>query len=74
VDFHALDGMPTHLFFVLGLRYQELHLPWLTKLAQMLATPESTADLLAAPSPERMYEVLVVAERRLREARPAASA
>jgi len=74
VDFHALDGMPTHLFFVLGLRYQALHLPWLTKLARMLASPEAVADLLAAPSPERMYQVLVAAERRLSEARPAASA
>lgn len=74
LDFDALDGAPTHLFFVLGLRYQELHLPWLTKLAQMLAAPEARAELLVAPSAESMYDVLVTAERKLREARPAASA
>ncbi|HET7039836.1 MAG TPA: PTS sugar transporter subunit IIA [Gemmatimonadales bacterium] len=66
VDFEAIDGAPTRLFFVLGLRYQELHLPWLTKLAQMMARPEAAADLLAADSAERMFEVLVAAERRLR--------
>src|SRR5512142_866857 len=27
VDFDALDGEPTHLFFVLGLKFGELHLP-----------------------------------------------
>lgn len=75
VDFDALDGLPTHLFFVLGLRYQELHLPWLTKLAQMLAGGDAREELLAAPDAARMYEALVAAERKLREAaRPAASA
>ena len=75
LDFAALDSLPTHLFFVLGLRYQELHLPWLTKLAQMLAGGDAKEELLAAPDAERMYEVLVAAERKLREsARPAPSA
>jgi excisionase family DNA binding protein len=75
LDFDALDGLPTHLFFTLGLRYQELHLPWLTKLAQMLADGNAKDELLAAPNADRMYDVLVAAERRLREsARPAASA
>ncbi len=75
LDFDALDGLPTHLFFVLGLRHQELHLPWLTKLVQMLAGGGAKEDLLAAPDAERMYEVLVAAERKLRESlRPAASA
>ena len=75
LDCDALDGLPTHLLFVLGLRYQELHLPWLTKLAQMLAGGDAKEALLAAPDAERMYEVLVAAERKLREsAHPAASA
>ncbi len=71
LDFDALDGAPTHLFFVLGLRYQELHLPWLTKLAHMLAGPDAREELLAAPSAQGMYDVLAAAERKLREARPA---
>jgi excisionase family DNA binding protein len=74
VEFDALDGLPTHLFFVLGLRFQELHLPWLTKLAQMLAEGAVREDLLAAPDARGMYEALMAAERKLREARPAASA
>jgi excisionase family DNA binding protein len=74
LDFDALDGLPTYLFFVLGLRHQELHLPWLTKLAQMLADGNAKGELLAAPDAQRMYEVLVAAERKLREpASPPAS-
>ena len=42
VDFDSLDGEPTHLFFVLGLKFQELELPWLSKLSQMCARARST--------------------------------
>jgi excisionase family DNA binding protein len=48
VDFDALDGKPTHLFFVLGLKYEALHLPWLAKLVQMLAQSEVLPSLLDA--------------------------
>ena len=51
VEFDALDGKPTHLFFVLGLKYEELHLPWLFKLSQMLAREHAVEDLLKAPTP-----------------------
>ncbi len=62
VDFDALDGEVTHLFFVLGLKYEELELPWLYKLSQMLSRPEAVRSLLAAPDPQRMYDVLAEAE------------
>ncbi len=65
VDFDALDGKPTHLFFVLGLKYSELHLPWLTKLAHMLSRREAVAALLSAPDAAAIYEALAEAERRL---------
>lgn len=65
VDFDALDGRPTHLFFVLGLRYDELQLPWLAKLVQMLAQPDVVASLLEAPDSVALYDVLVTAERKL---------
>jgi excisionase family DNA binding protein len=65
VDFGALDGGPTHLFFVLGLKYDELHLPWLTKLSQMLARRDAVAALLAAPDAAAIYDVLAEAEREL---------
>jgi excisionase family DNA binding protein len=65
VDFDSLDGQPTHLFFVLGLKYDALHLPWLTKLAQMFARPEALREILAAPDAAAVYRALVEAERRL---------
>lgn len=65
VDFDSLDGLPTHLFFVLGLRYEELHLPWLSKLMHMLAQPEMRPALLDAQGPEEIYDILLSAERTL---------
>ena len=65
VDFDALDGQLTHLFFVLGLRYDELHLPWLAKLVQMLAQPDVVMSLLEAPDAVTLHDVLVAAERKL---------
>ena len=65
IDFDALDGNPTHLFFVLGLRYEELHLPWLAKLVQLLAQPDVVQSLLGATNVDALYGVLVDAERTL---------
>ncbi|HTO86280.1 MAG TPA: PTS sugar transporter subunit IIA [Thermoanaerobaculia bacterium] len=63
VDFDALDGKPTHLFFVLGLKYDELHLPWLHKLSQMLASEQAVKVLLDAPDAPALYGALFEAER-----------
>jgi excisionase family DNA binding protein len=65
VEFDALDGKPTHLFFVLGLKYDELHLPWLYKLSQMLADPRAVRALLDAPDATALYDTLIQAERNL---------
>jgi len=65
VDFDALDGRPTHLFFVLGLKYDELHLPWLHKLSQMLASEQAVKVLLDAPDASALYDALFEAERSL---------
>jgi excisionase family DNA binding protein len=65
IDFDALDGRPTHLFFVLGLRYEELHLPWLHKLSRMLGRADEVEALVAAADPAAMYASLVELERRL---------
>jgi nitrogen PTS system EIIA component len=65
IDFDALDGKPTHLFFVLGLKYDELHLPWLAKLVQLLAQPDVVESLLQATDVDALYAVLVDAERKL---------
>ena len=65
VDFDGLDGRPTHLFFVLGLKFHELHLPWLAKLAQLFARPEATEALIAAPNAQAIFDSLFRAERTL---------
>lgn len=65
IDFDALDGRPTHLFFVLGLKFHELHLPWLAKLAQLFARLEATATLIAAPDAATIFGSLSQAERTL---------
>ncbi len=65
VDFDSLDGRPTFLFFALGLKFQELQLPWLAKLAQMFGRAETVEELIAAPSREAIFESLRQAERTL---------
>ncbi len=65
VDFDALDGRPTYLFFALGLKFHELQLPWLAKLAQMFGRPETVEQLLGAPNGEAIFESLRRAERTL---------
>lgn len=65
VDFDSLDGAPTHLFFVLGLKFQELELPWLSKLSQMCAQPEAITALMDAPTAPAIFAALSNAERDL---------
>jgi mannitol/fructose-specific phosphotransferase system IIA component (Ntr-type) len=65
LDFDALDGQPTHLFFVLGLKFQELQLPWLAKLWQMCARAEAIEALRQAPTAKAIFEVLAETERNL---------
>ncbi|MBI4954072.1 MAG: PTS sugar transporter subunit IIA [Myxococcales bacterium] len=65
IDFDALDGQPTHLFFVLGLKYDELHLPWLAKLVHMLLQPNAVGRLLDAPDAGAIHQELLEAERLL---------
>ena len=68
MDFDSLDGKPTHLLFVLGLKYEELEFPWLSKLVQMLAQPNAVRSLLAAPDVAAIHAALTDAERRLEPA------
>lgn len=65
IDFDALDGKPTHLLFVLGLKYDELYLPWLSKLSQMLAAPQAYQAVLSAGDPAAIFDVLAAGERDL---------
>ena len=65
VDFDALDGQPTHLFFVLGLKHEELHLPWLSKLVQMMAQANVVPSLLTASDATAIHDRLADAERKI---------
>jgi PTS system nitrogen regulatory IIA component len=59
IDFGAPDGKPTHLFFLLGLKYDKLHLPILGRLARILKHPEVVRTLRAAPTLTRMRDTLL---------------
>jgi len=67
VDFDALDGAPTHLFFVLGLKFHELYLPWLAKLPQMCAQRETLQLLMTATAADEIFRALSSAEQTLGE-------
>ena len=48
IDFGAADGQPVQLIIVMGLRHQELHLPWLARLSRMLKSDQARRDILSA--------------------------
>ncbi len=57
VDFAARDG-PVHIVVLMGLRYQELHLPWLKRLSEVLRDDLVRAALMRAPDAEGVCAVL----------------
>ena len=61
VAFGAPDGLPTHLFFALGLRYSELHLPWLMRLVAAFSRPERVAAAVAATDAEALFGLIAAA-------------
>jgi excisionase family DNA binding protein len=65
IDFDSLDGKPTHLLFVLGLKFEELYLPWLSKLSQMFAAPDAYQAVLRADGARSIFDVLAAGERSL---------
>jgi excisionase family DNA binding protein len=65
IDFGAADGKPTHLFFLLGLKYDKLHLPILGRLARALRRPEIVRTLRAAPSVARIRDTLLQEDTRI---------
>lgn len=59
IQFGAPDGNPTFLFFLLGLKYDRLHLPILGRLARALRNPATIARLRALSSPDQIRAVLL---------------
>jgi len=59
IPFGAPDGAPTFLFFLLGLKYDRLHLPILGRLARALRNPATIAKLRALSSPDQVRALLL---------------
>lgn len=59
ISFGAPDSLPTYLFFLLGLKYDRLHLPILGRLARALRNPATIAKLRALSSPDQVRALLL---------------
>ena len=59
IAFGASDGAPTYLFFLLGLKYDRLHLPILGRLARALRNSSTIAKLRSLQSPDQMRALLL---------------
>lgn len=58
LDAGAPDAKPVELLFVMGLRYQELHLPWLAQLSGALSKRAARTALIAAGNRLELYDRL----------------
>jgi excisionase family DNA binding protein len=67
IMFGAPDNNPTYLFFLLGLKYDRLHLPILGRLARALRNPATIAKLRALSSPDQVRAVLLKEDAQARE-------
>ena len=65
VVFGSPDMGPTHLFFLLALRNDALHLRWLSRLAWIVRNPGRLARLQEADSGEEIHAVLLEAAANL---------
>lgn len=69
IAFGAPDGNPTYLFFLLGLKYDRLHLPILGRLARALRNPATIARLRALSSPDQVRALLLKEDAEVRAGR-----
>ncbi len=67
IAFGAPDGNPTYLFFLLGLKYDRLHLPILGRLARALRNTATIAKLRSLQSPDQLRAVLLKEDASLRD-------
>ncbi len=59
IDFGAPDGKPTYLFFLLGLKYDKLHLPILGRLARAMRDARTIGKLRSLPLTSKMRALLL---------------
>lgn len=69
IMFGAPDSAPTFLFFLLGLKYDRLHLPILGRLARALRNPATIARLRATSSPDQLRALLLKEDAEVRAGR-----
>jgi excisionase family DNA binding protein len=69
IPFGAPDGQPTYLFFLLGLKYDRLHLPILGRLARALRNPATIARLRSLSSPDQIRALLLKEDAEVRAGR-----
>ena len=75
IQFGAPDGNPTYMFFLLGLKYDKLHLPILGRLARALRNTSTIARLRALSSVNQLRALLLKEDAQVRAGiEPAASA
>jgi excisionase family DNA binding protein len=67
IMFSAPDNNPTYLFFLLGLKYDRLHLPILGRLARATRNPATIAKLRSLSSPDQVRALLLKEDAALRE-------
>ena len=66
IMFGSPDNNPTYLFFLLGLKYDRLHLPILGRLARALRNPATIAKLRALSSPDQLRALLLKEDAQVR--------
>jgi excisionase family DNA binding protein len=66
IAFGAPDGNPTYLFFLLGLKYDRLHLPILGRLARALRNSATIAKLRSLSSPDQIRALLLKEDAQVR--------
>lgn len=59
IPFGAPDGRNTFLYFLMGLKYDKLHLPILGRLARAMRNPQTIAKLRAMSSPDKLRALLL---------------
>jgi PTS system nitrogen regulatory IIA component len=59
VDFTPPSGRLVHIVVLMGLRFEELHLPWLARLSNVLRRADVRSQLLAASDGNAIHELVV---------------
>lgn len=72
IDFGAPDGKLTFVFFLLGLKYDRLHLPILGRLARTMRDPKTIAKLRSQPSATKIRALLLKEDATSMEVNPQA--